>query len=218
MSAFVDTRDDSSTHCNLPSCKRDPPPVREALLCFSPSRLLAERTVEAAVLLPLPQLGEQRPGASSAPRLQLGAGRGLSVRARLRMLEVHVVIGDLVVDGQVGSVRGEVDKVARRRSGDREGLHRFHSPPRVRGDPEARVGVAAGGAPVGAPLLSDRSLPGEERSPLALRVQAAGNSLHRVQLPASTPHVDRGLLLRPRWSDVWVTRRFTSRCGRKRRR
>lgn len=126
-----------------------------------PSFLLAEGTVEAAVLLPLPQLGKQGPAGGAQLVAGLRARRRLSVGAHLA---ARCLLGDVLVDGHVGDVRGEASKippVARRRGKPLEWLR----PPLRPGAPghvEARLRVAAGQTPVAPPLVSDWSLLQEE--------------------------------------------------------
>lgn len=118
------------------------------------SFLLAEGTVEAAVLLPLPQLREQRPAGGAQPAAGLRARRWLSVGAHVA---ARRLLGDVLVDLHVGDVRSEAFQIppfARRR---REPLKRLRPPLRPRA---LGLRVAAGRTPV-----SDRSLLEKEGLP-----------------------------------------------------
>lgn len=147
--------------------------------------MLAEGTVKAAVLLPLPQLGEQRPGGGAPLAAGLRARRRLSVGAHLA---ARRLLGDVLVDGHVGDVRSEASETppfARRRGKLRQRL-RPPLRPGASGDVEARFRVAAGQTPVAPPLVSDRSLLEEEEGFVLLGAVALVRGL-LAQIQRLTP-------------------------------
>lgn len=139
---------------------------RESGSGSSGSFLKVQRTSEAAVLVPLPELGKGRPGSAVPLPLGLGARRGPPGESGLHV-GVGSPEGDFVVDRHVREIRAEAAEPLR----VSERIRRSRFPSRVRrpGSVEARVRVAAGPAPVGASLVPDGSFLDQERRSALLR-------------------------------------------------